>query len=207
MARQTSIQLGEATERQIAELSRLGFGNTTAIIRTAIDRMHQQERGAYRAMNTHPVFDTRTVNRDEIAAEIVERVIVHASSTEVLDSYNNDVEAAADGIVSAWTELYPNELPVYQDGDPLDIRRYAVGYFERLAEQQADAEYTPEERQVMADAIPEDVLDETRSFTLRIRLTESERMDLQRLSDETGQTMSEYTRRRIFERPQEDDQP
>lgn len=61
-----------------------------------------------------------------------------------------------------------------------------------------DAEYTPEEREVMADAIPDDASDGTRSFTLRIRLTESERADLQRLADDAGQTMSEYTRRRIF---------
>lgn len=64
-----------------------------------------------------------------------------------------------------------------------------------------NAVFTPEERQVLAEAIPnDDGMDVTRSFTLRIRLTESERAELQRLADEVGQTMSEYARRRIFER-------
>lgn len=43
MPRQTSVQLTEATERQAAELKAAGYGTLTDIIRTAIDRMHQQE--------------------------------------------------------------------------------------------------------------------------------------------------------------------
>lgn len=45
MPRQTSVQLTEATERQAAELKAAGYGNLTDVIRTAIDRMHQQEFG------------------------------------------------------------------------------------------------------------------------------------------------------------------
>lgn len=45
MPRQTSVQLTEATERQAAELKAAGYGTLTDIIRVAIDRMHQQERG------------------------------------------------------------------------------------------------------------------------------------------------------------------
>ena len=43
MTRQTSIQLTEATEAQIAALRAQGYGTTTNIIRTAIDRMAEQE--------------------------------------------------------------------------------------------------------------------------------------------------------------------
>jgi hypothetical protein len=41
--RQTSLLLTPATEAQIAELKRLGYGSTSAVIRTAVDRMHQTE--------------------------------------------------------------------------------------------------------------------------------------------------------------------
>lgn len=43
MPRQTSMQLTQATEAQITELKRLGYGSTSAVIRTAVDRMHQTE--------------------------------------------------------------------------------------------------------------------------------------------------------------------
>lgn len=43
MPRQTSVQLTEATERQVEELKALGFGSMTDVIRTAVDRMYQQE--------------------------------------------------------------------------------------------------------------------------------------------------------------------
>jgi len=43
MPRQTSIQLTEATERQVAFLQERGFGTFTDIVRIAIDRMHTQE--------------------------------------------------------------------------------------------------------------------------------------------------------------------
>jgi Arc/MetJ-type ribon-helix-helix transcriptional regulator len=53
MPRQTSVQLTEATERQAAELKALGFGSMTDVIRTAIDRMYQQET---RIMNDLPKY-------------------------------------------------------------------------------------------------------------------------------------------------------
>jgi hypothetical protein len=40
MPRQTSIQLTEATERQVEVLKKFGHGSLTEIIRTAIDRMY-----------------------------------------------------------------------------------------------------------------------------------------------------------------------
>ena len=41
--KQTSLQLTEATQRQVRELEALGFGSFTDIVRLAIDRMYQQE--------------------------------------------------------------------------------------------------------------------------------------------------------------------
>jgi predicted transcriptional regulator len=43
MGKQTSIQLDEATQRQVSDLTAAGFGKLTSIVRTAIDRMHRQE--------------------------------------------------------------------------------------------------------------------------------------------------------------------
>jgi hypothetical protein len=41
-------------------------------------------------------------------------------------------------------------------------------------------------------------MQETRDYILRVRLTEHERFALSRTAKETGQTMSEYVRRKIF---------
>lgn len=43
MPRQTSIQLAEATERQVQALQSQGFGSFTDIVRLAIDRMYREE--------------------------------------------------------------------------------------------------------------------------------------------------------------------
>lgn len=43
MPRQTSIQLTEATDRQVEALKLAGYGSLTDIIRIAIDRMHRDE--------------------------------------------------------------------------------------------------------------------------------------------------------------------
>ena len=43
MARQTSVQITEATDRQVKLLSQNGYGTFTDIVRIAIDRMFQQE--------------------------------------------------------------------------------------------------------------------------------------------------------------------
>jgi len=45
MPRQTSLQLTEATDRQVEALSEAGFGRLTDIVRLAVDRMHRQEMG------------------------------------------------------------------------------------------------------------------------------------------------------------------
>lgn len=43
MPRQTSVQITEATDRQVEALKLAGFGSLTDIIRLAIDRMHRDE--------------------------------------------------------------------------------------------------------------------------------------------------------------------
>lgn len=57
---------------------------------------------------------------------------------------------------------------------------------------------TPQERTLVAQFITLDSQDETRSVMLRVRLTESERTDLQRMADAAGLEVSEYVRRRVF---------
>jgi len=43
MGRQTSLQLTEATERQVEALKLQGFGTLTDVVRIAVDRMYQKE--------------------------------------------------------------------------------------------------------------------------------------------------------------------
>jgi hypothetical protein len=43
MKKVTSIRITEAQDRQLVELEKMGFGNRTTIITTAIDRMYQEE--------------------------------------------------------------------------------------------------------------------------------------------------------------------
>lgn len=40
---QVSMQFTGATQRQVEELTALGFGNRTDIVRIAVDRMHREE--------------------------------------------------------------------------------------------------------------------------------------------------------------------
>jgi len=71
MPRQTSVQLTEATERQAAELKALGFGSMTDVIRTAIDRMYQQETRTMKAREQivtmlKTIYDAGDVNAMQI---------------------------------------------------------------------------------------------------------------------------------------------
>jgi Arc/MetJ-type ribon-helix-helix transcriptional regulator len=43
MPKQVSMQLTPATDAQITDLQRIGFGTRTDVVRTAVDRMHQTE--------------------------------------------------------------------------------------------------------------------------------------------------------------------
>lgn len=60
------------------------------------------------------------------------------------------------------------------------------------------AQFTPDERALIAESLGIGVAD-SRDYTLRIRLTEHERAELARLSDEANLSMSEYARQRLFE--------
>ena len=61
MPRQTSVQLTEATERQIEALKAQGYGTTTDIIRIAIDRMWMRESFA----GEHDAADMADIEDDE----------------------------------------------------------------------------------------------------------------------------------------------
>lgn len=69
MPRQTSIQLTEATERQIAALKVQGYGSTTDIIRVAIDRMYQGE-----IMQESVLAQRAGISATDSAGVVVEKV-------------------------------------------------------------------------------------------------------------------------------------
>lgn len=105
MPRQTSVQLTESTERQAAALKAAGFGNMTDIIRTAIDRMYQQER---RTMNTKQIqerIETLTVRMDAAARKSSADPVIQRRLDEEIDA--------------AWAEI--RELEAGSDEEIFDI--------------------------------------------------------------------------------------
>jgi len=72
--------------------------------------------------------------------------------------------------------------------------RYNIAAEAALADGSTD--YTPQERRLIASFIEGD--EESRDAWLRVRLTESERGELARLSEAAGLTMSEFVRRAVF---------
>lgn len=71
MPRQTSIQLTEATERQLDALKAQGYGTTTDIIRLAIDRMWTAESFAHEPSAPAPavqLWQHRTAGEQYIVA-------------------------------------------------------------------------------------------------------------------------------------------
>jgi hypothetical protein len=70
MPRQTSIQLTEATERQLDALKTQGYGTTTDIIRMAIDRMWMRESfaGEHSATVTVQCWQHRTAGEQYIVS-------------------------------------------------------------------------------------------------------------------------------------------
>lgn len=66
-----------------------------------------------------------------------------------------------------------------------------------LAFNDPGATFTPEERAEIAANLGSGV-DEIRDYTLRIRLTDAERIDLTRMAEAAGMSMSEYVRARVF---------
>lgn len=73
--------------------------------------------------------------------------------------------------------------------------RYLTVLTRALADPQAS--FSAEERELLSSAIeaPES---ESRDFMLRVRLTDSERAELQMAADQSGISMSEYVRKKIF---------
>lgn len=63
MPRQTSIQVTEATRRQADELTAGGWGSFTDIVRTAIDRMHREERKTKTMYTEQDVIDANFAER------------------------------------------------------------------------------------------------------------------------------------------------
>lgn len=66
-----------------------------------------------------------------------------------------------------------------------------------LALNDPEAKFSPDERAEIASHL-ETTTDETRSYTLRVRLTEIEQAELEQLADEDQQSLSEYVRSKIF---------
>lgn len=78
---------------------------------------------------------------------------------------------------------------------PMLMQRYLWVLFIALGD--PGAEFTESERRALAE-IAEPPESQTRDYTLRVRLTESEQATLQQMADDSGISLSEYVRSRLF---------
>lgn len=87
-------------------------------------------------------YDTTQTNSYEIENDIVEDAIAHGtSSEEFLASCGNNPDTAAKAIEEFYKTEGADAEFLDENGDQLDIKTYALRYFERLAERMAaDAE-------------------------------------------------------------------
>jgi hypothetical protein len=77
---------------------------------------------------------------------------------------------------------------------PIAQARYRVAL--SVALNDPDAHFSPDERQILADAVAPD--EGSRDYMLRVRLTEAEEARLKRMAGEAGMDVSEYVRGKIF---------
>lgn len=88
-------------------------------------------------------------------------------------------------------------MAAMRNNSPIVHIRYLNLLQRALADNSID--WTPDERTILARAIePVETSSETRDFTLRVRLTPTERAQLQDLADQEDLDLSEYVRRKIF---------
>lgn len=81
------------------------------------------------------------------------------------------------------------------NNSPMAQQRYNMVV--QIALNDPSANFTDAERAVLAENL--DITGNSqRTFMLRVRLTETERAELQKLADESGQTMSDYARAKLF---------
>lgn len=63
MPRQTSLQITEATDRQVEYLKTAGFGSLTEIMRIAVDRLYLQERKPMGTLKfDNPILDAASLS-------------------------------------------------------------------------------------------------------------------------------------------------
>ncbi|MHB1355920.1 MAG: plasmid mobilization protein [Anaerolineae bacterium] len=78
----------------------------------------------------------------------------------------------------------------------MTLQYYGQAILIALIDKKAD--FTAKERELLASEMPAESGNETRSVVWQLRLTELERLELQRRADAEGVSMSEYARRRLF---------
>jgi hypothetical protein len=82
-----------------------------------------------------------------------------------------------------------------RNNSPILQVRYSNVLIRALADPRA--EFTPDERELLA-AVIETPGTATRDFTLNLRLTSSERVELEQAAQTAGLSLSEYSRQQLF---------
>ena len=83
----------------------------------------------------------------------------------------------------------------------MTLKYYGQAILIALIDRKAD--FTAKERELLASEMPAESGNETRSVVWQLRLTELERLELQRRADGEWVSMSEYARKRLFPRDTE----
>lgn len=110
MTRQTSIQLTEATDRQVKALTEQGFGTFTDIVRIAIDRMYTETRKQEAQEMKERAVDVVVINDIDAAIGIIR----DADEQGVFDDNGGDPDGPA-WIIEAG-ELGAALKPVVEQG-------------------------------------------------------------------------------------------
>ena len=101
-------------------------------------------------------------------------------------------------IISKSKEATPVAVQMlYSPDSDMTLQRYGQAILIALIDKKAD--FTAKERELLASEMPAEGTDEKRTVVWQLRLTELEKLELQRRSDIEGLSMSEYVRRKLFQ--------
>jgi hypothetical protein len=109
-------------------------------------------------------------------------------------------------IKESWNDIFGEGMSTRELARIPFLARYLQAAYEELCRDNGPdsgyeiGRYTPDDFRGMAEQIKRDAASQvaSRGYMLRVRLTESERAELQNAAENTGMTLSEYARRKIF---------
>lgn len=87
------VRVTPVMRRQIDELVAAGHGNANEVIRTAVDRMYQQERGTMNAKQIEERIETLTVRMDTAARKSSANPVIQERFAVEVDELWTEIQA------------------------------------------------------------------------------------------------------------------